>query len=148
MRLIAVLSLAFVTASLSAGEVYRSVAPDGTVIYSDRPNGPGAEPVFVATRRPAPAPIPPAAAQPTAAAESATDALDEAEPVVDAQRIQQELAEQRARNCEIARSRAQNYSAAHRLYRQLPNGEREYLNDAEIDEARARAAADVEAWCN
>ena len=146
MRLIAVLSLAFVTASLSAGEVYRSVAPDGTVVYSDRPNGADSEPVFVAAQRPVPAPIPPASELP-AAEESTADepaSLDEAE----AQRIQQELAAQRERNCEIARSRAQNYSAAHRLYRTLPNGEREYLNDAEIDEARAQATADVEAWCN
>jgi hypothetical protein len=33
------------------------------------------------------------------------------------------------------------------LFRTLPNGEREYLSDAEIDEAKAKAAADVEASC-
>ncbi|HEX6992538.1 MAG TPA: DUF4124 domain-containing protein [Gammaproteobacteria bacterium] len=145
MRLIAVIPLALVAANLSASEVYRSVAPDGTVIYSDRPSGPDAEPVFVAVHRPSSAAsIGSAAAQPAAASSEEPAANDEAE----ARRIERELAEQRQRNCELARARAESYNAAHRLYRQLPNGEREYLDDAEIDEARAQAAADVEAWCS
>lgn len=146
MRLIAFISLTFAAANLWASDVYRSVASDGTVIYSDRPNGPNAEPVFVAAQRPPPSPIP-SAPEPAASENPASEeapAFDQAE----AQRIERELAEQRERNCAIARTRAQNYSAAHRLYRELPNGEREYLDDAQIDEARAQAAADVEAWCS
>lgn len=144
MRLIAFVSLAFAAATLWASDVYRSVAPDGTVIYSDRPNGPDAEPVFVAAQRPTPAPFPSSTEPDEAdAPEAELAAFDEGE----AQRIERELAEQRERNCSIARARVQNYNAAHRLYRELPNGEREYLDDAEIDQVRAQAAADVEAWC-
>jgi hypothetical protein len=142
-RLIAIFSLALAAASLYAAEVYRSVAPDGTVIYSDRPNGPDAEPIFVAAELPAPIPVPQPAAATAQPAPSPAAAFND-----EAARIERELAEQRERNCAIARSRVENYSAAHRLYRQLPNGEREYLDDAEIDEARAQAAADVEAWCS
>lgn len=146
MRLIAFVSLAVAAANLWASDVYRSVAPDGTVIYSDRPSGPDAEPVFVAAQRPPPAPIPSSTEPP--AAEDASAAAEPAAPGEgEAQRIERELAEQRERNCSIARARVQNYNAAHRLYRELPNGEREYLDDAEIDQVRAQAAADVEAWC-
>lgn len=145
MRLIAILSLALVVTGAWASDVYRSVSADGIVIYSDRPNGPNAEPIFVAATRPEP--LPPAAEpepDSTNAAASEPPPFDEAETA----RIERELAEQRERNCSIARTRAENYNAAHRLFRELPNGEREYLNDAEIDEARARAASDVEAWCS
>jgi hypothetical protein len=57
-------------------------------------------------------------------------------------------AERRAENCAIARGRVERYSISHRLYRSLPDGEREYLSDAEIDEARARAEADTKEWCD
>jgi len=148
-RAIAVIPLALVAANLCASEVYRSVAPDGTVIYSDRPSGPDAEPLFVAAQRPSRAPTPPSAAESSPQAASTPAAEPPAEyDEAEARRVERELAEQRERNCAIARARVQNYNAAHRLYRQLPNGEREYLSDAEIDEARAQAAADVEAWCS
>jgi len=144
-RLIAFIPLVLAATSVCAADVYRSVSADGAVIYSDRPNGPDAEPVFVAAQRPPPAPIPSTPA-PSASEESAVAAAESDE--AEALRIQRELLAQRERNCEIARTRAQNYNAAHRLYRELPNGEREYLDDAQIDEARAQAAADVEAWCS
>ena len=154
MRIIAVIPLALVAANLCASEVYRSVAPDGTVIYSDRPTGPNAQPIFVAAQRTSSTRAPAASTSTPPAAESgeqAATSADEPPAMHDEEevlRAQRELAEQRQRNCEIARLRQQNYNAAHRLYRQLPNGEREYLSDAEIDEARAQAAADVEAWCS
>ncbi len=143
MRLVALLLFGLAAPSLWAADVYRSVAADGTVIYSDRPSGPDAEPVFVAAVQGSTSPSPAleperAAAEPPATIESAADA----------RRFERELAEQRERNCAIAQLRAQNYTAAHRLYRELPNGEREYLDDAQIGEARAQAAADVEAWCS
>jgi hypothetical protein len=147
-RLILCLPLALAAANLGAVEVYRAVAPDGTVIYSDRPTGPNAEPVGVNAPRPASQPpadasaggLLAAAGRPAQPAQAGASA-DAAEP------SPRELAEQRARNCEIARERAESYTGARRLYRELPNGEREYLTDAEINEARARVAADVETWC-
>ncbi|MBN1237732.1 MAG: DUF4124 domain-containing protein [Gammaproteobacteria bacterium] len=150
MRLIVSLTLALIATSSFAVEVYRSIAPDGTVVYSDRPSSANSQPVFIATTRgtrsaaPRPTPSGPAASR----ASDADDAADEAQRPPTAAETAAEMAEIRARNCETARSRAQNYNAAHRLYRTLENGEREYLSDAEIDEARAQAAADVETWCS
>ena len=54
---------------------------------------------------------------------------------------------ERAKNCATARERKTRYEESHRLYKSGTNGDREYLNAAEIDEARAKAAADVATWC-
>ena len=54
-----------------------------------------------------------------------------------------ELREQREKNCETARERSDRYTLSRRLFRTNAAGEREYLDDAAIDEARAKAAADV-----
>jgi hypothetical protein len=143
-RSIVCLTLALAAASASAVEVYRSVAPDGTVVYSDRPSGTDAVPIVVATGRPAVTANSPAAApRPAPASEAAGEGASAPRDPTAA-----ELAEQRTRNCATARERAVLYNQSHRLYRPLPNGEREYLNDAEIDEARAQAAADVATWCS
>ena len=143
-RLIVCLSLALAAASACAVEiVYRSIAPDGTVTYSDRPSE-GATAVVLATSRPVEPPPSRIPAQPRPNAGSGVAGRPEAPP----QQSAAERAEERARNCATARERAEQYAAAHRLYRTLENGEREYLNDGEIDEARARAAADVETWCD
>jgi hypothetical protein len=132
-----------------AADVYRSTAPDGTVSYSDRPQGADAEfivsttprarvpvPAAAATRgaspRGAPAELPQAAAAPAALPEGPSG---------------QELREQRQKNCEVARERLDRYTLSRRLFRTNDAGQREYLDDAAVAEARAKAAADVEDWC-
>lgn len=146
MRLIFCLTLALAAAGSWAADIYRSVAPDGTVIYSDRPTSSDAQPVLIATGRPALLVQRTAAAAPIAAgavqSEAATTELVPRDPTP------AERAEERAKNCATAQDRVDRYRAAHRLFRTLPNGDREYLDDAEIDEARARALADVENWCD
>ncbi len=139
MRLILCLSLALAVGAGWAAEVYMAVAPDGTVIYSDRPTAPDAKPVGVDVTP----------ASPRASAGPVRDGEPRAEPDADyGTETESELtAEQRAQNCEVARERVARYANARRLFRERPDGEREYLSDEEIDEVRARAAADVETWC-
>ena len=138
------LGLTTLTTGSFGAEVYRSKAADGTVSYSDRPQGDNPEFVFIATPRPTIAA--PQRGQATApGAQAAQPAIQgEAAPPPTAAQI----AEMRAKNCTIARERLLTYTQSHRLYRPLENGEREYLSDDEIDAARAKAAADVEEWCN
>lgn len=59
----------------------------------------------------------------------------------------QEDAKERAANCEKAREQLTAYDTAPRLYRPLPNGQREYLSDEEIDAERANARRQVRQWC-
>lgn len=147
MRLILSLSLALAAAAGWAAEVYMAVAPDGTVIYSDRPFAPDARPVGVDVTRASSSAANAAMGRPSSASspDSSSPSRADAEPQGDEPRTS---AEQRERNCEIARERVTRYSGARRLFRELPDGEREYLEDDEIDEVRAKAQADVEAWCS
>jgi hypothetical protein len=141
--------LCFVLCSLIAGsvlgtEVYRSVDENGVVTFSDRPSGDRHELVVVNTTPPAAAPAAPtgrtaAAPEPDAMAETGDTEETPSE---------RELAEQRSRNCEIATERAERYSRSRRLYRALPDGEREYLNEEQTAAARADAEADVATWCS
>jgi hypothetical protein len=125
-----------------AAEVYRQVNPDGTVTYSDRPASDSAETITIVTR--APVNLPPSAAE-----RSADDAQPTPEmPAEPPERSPEDVAAERAANCAAARERNDRYQMSRRLYRPLPDGEREYLSDEELDAARAGAAADVEQWCN
>jgi len=142
-RAIGIVTLALLAAgTLHGAEVYRYVDEDGTVAYSDRPVGQNAETIVVTTRAPIVPPPPAATTQPDPVAGEETVERQRREPTPE------ERAEDRAANCAIARERLERYAISRRLFRPLPSGEREYLSDAEIDAARAGAAADVEEWCD
>jgi hypothetical protein len=151
------LLLALLGASAAAGaDVYRSRDAQGTVVYSDRPTE-NSEPVIVK---------PPTAGRPgnllasksaTGNAQANANAPGDQNPAArkgakgekgekdDLTPAEKEA--ERAKNCETARDRKTRYETSHRLFKPGPNGEREYLNSAQIDEARAQAAADVQTWC-
>jgi type IV secretory pathway VirB10-like protein len=133
-----------ITTAISAAEVYRSIDADGTVRYSDRPDGENVETIVIATPRPSSTPpaVQPSAAEPPPEVASEPTDPEQREPT------RRELAAERAANCSAARERNDRYQMSRRLYRSTGDGEREYLSDAEIDAARAGAADDVEKWCN
>lgn len=146
-RLVCAVLLSLSTAALWAAEVYRSVDAEGNVTYSDRPSSESAQSIFIATQRPSSTPTPLAVRQTAADAEPTTDEAGE----IQRERREptpEERAEDRTRNCAIARERAERYATSHRLYRETPDGEREYLSDAELTEARTQATADVQEWCD
>jgi hypothetical protein len=150
------LLLALLGTAAQGAEVYRSTAKDGTVVYSDRPENDNAEYVTTvvpthantaATPRPATPganPASPAAARPNAA--SAPEAPNAPAPLPPGPTAAQLKAE-RQKNCEVAKERQQRYEVSRRLFRTNAKGEREYLDDKAVAEARAKAAADVKDWC-
>jgi hypothetical protein len=141
----AALLLAVLGTTAYGADVYRSTAPDGTVSYSDRPQGADAQ--FVLATRPTPtsATTPAPAGSPANTAQSAPQAP--ATPTLPEGPSAAELREQRQKNCEIARETADRYTVSRRLFRTNAAGEREYLDDAAVAAARAKAAADVQDWC-
>jgi Domain of unknown function (DUF4124) len=149
-RTAAYVLLALAATAVQGAEVYVSTDAKGNVIYSDRPENSTSRAVTVLTPHPgsspnrivAPPPGPSVDAGKPATADASQPQKEKREPTP------AEKAEDKAKNCKIARERQQTYAVSHRLYRTGPKGERQYLNDAEIDEARAKAAADVETWCN
>jgi hypothetical protein len=149
-RQLAYAFMALVAFPVIGAEVYRSVDANGNVVYSDRPEGDETQLVHIAT--------PGAAARPAARATvGASDVASSAASTAPAPEVSggeireeptaEELAAERERNCALSKERAERYRISHRLYRNLPNGEREYLSDDEIDDARAKAEADVANWC-
>ena len=145
------LLLAVLGTAANGAEVYRSTDANGVPTYSDRPNS-NSESIHVATPRAGRAgntvAARPAAPKPNAAEPGAQPAAANAAAGEPPQQTAAEKSAERAKNCGVARERVSKYAVAHRLYRETAGGEREYLTDGEIDEARARAAADVATWCD
>ncbi len=131
-----------------AADIYRSVDENGRIVYSDRPGeSEAAERIEVATSAGRAAP-----GSASAGAEEEESGEAAGEPPLGAEipreATPEEIAADRARNCEYAQQMHETYSTAHRLYRTGPDGERQYLSDAEIDEARAKAQSNVAEWCD
>lgn len=71
----------------------------------------------------------------------------EQEEAANAEATRKEIEKERAANCEKARDQLEAYDTAPRLYRPLPDGDREYLSDEELDAERANARRQVREWC-
>jgi hypothetical protein len=141
--------LALLGTAANGADVYRSTAPDGTVSYSDRPQGANSQYVFSATTA-RQAPAAPAANARSGAAGNANQSVPQApaNPALPDGPSSAKLREERQKNCEVARERADRYALSRRLFTTNEAGEREYLDDAAAAAARAKAAADVEDWCD
>lgn len=128
-------------------EVYRFVDQDGTVHYTDRPPmSVPAERVGLTYQRTDPAAL---AASQTAATDSDTPAAEEPQVQESAPAEPPPLTrEQKQERCQDARDRALRYATAHRLYRELEDGERAYLSDQELDTERQKAEAAAEEACS
>jgi len=77
-----------------------------------------------------------------------TRKAQENEGAAEEQQWEEDVAAQRAENCKTAQDRLSAYNTAHRLYRELGDGEREYLDDDQTDTARADAQELVNEWCD
>ncbi len=56
--------------------------------------------------------------------------------------------EARAAKCQQNRARLESYLQAHRLYRENEAGDREYLNEEQILEARRKAEEAIQETCS
>lgn len=137
------------TTAQAEKEVFRWVDETGVVHYSDRPIDPRAQPTGVYFK-----PTDPTAVSNRLMREEQEEAqagrgteVREAPPSEGEVALEQE---ERIRKleCEAARKRFQTYTEAPRLYETLPGGERRYLSDEELDQARAGAEKDIESWCD
>ncbi len=141
------------TAAAYGADVYRTRAADGTITYSDRPEGDNSEFVVVNTPRTGAA----AAAQQRtpqgqrAAGNAPNAAAGPPEAAATPPALEgpsaAELRAQRQKNCDTARERLERFTLSRRLYRTTAAGEREYLSDEQSAEARTKAQADVQDWC-
>jgi hypothetical protein len=147
--LVLVLSAAALMTSAGAGEIYKYVDEEGNVHYVDRPTGESGEERMAITY-----------SGTSSAAVSAQvkrrqdymEALDEARSETESRREAEAQAraemEARAAKCQESRARLESYLQAHRLYRQDESGERQYLDDEKILEARRKAEEAIQEHCS
>ncbi len=145
MRHRSTLSLAIVALAacqaVGAGEIYcNNQGRD----CSDRPS-PNATVVHVASApmgaasEPAPAPANKAPIDANANAQLKDEATRQA--------VNKDVAAKRAEDCKAAKEKYQQTIDAHRIYKVNKAGEREYLSDAELDQARLNARTQMDRSC-
>jgi hypothetical protein len=140
------LVLALLGTAAFGADVYRSTAPDGTVSYSDRPQGADAQ-FVLATSTPGQRSTAPAAQTRGAAASNVGPATAHGIPTAPQGPSSAELKAERQKNCDVAREVEARFNLSRRLFRTNAAGEREYLDDTATAEAKAKAAQDVQDWC-
>jgi len=129
-------------------EIFRWVDSQGVVHYSDRPGTSGAK-VVGHSKATDPARIREEELRNWEAEQQQQQDRQTQEEVA-AYDAQRDAEEKRVRQVKCARAREMSevYADAHRLYETLPNGERKYLTDTELSEARENAMRGVEESCD
>lgn len=130
-RILAMTAALFGAIATAHADVYRWVDANGTVQYSDR-WVPGSVLVKTAVPRGSSVDASTPAAPASAADATATDSQQQQSQ----QTVQQDVAKTREEQCKKAKADYQSAIEHPRLYRTLPNGEREYVSDAEADAYR------------
>ena len=138
------------TQMAQAGDVYKYVDERGTTLYTDKPI-PGAVLVSTGTQRP------PEVTQRNYAANQATTngqlnasnqrIADSRENSRIASTVAKDLDATRAERCKEAREGYEKSIRTQRMYRTGKNGEREYLSEIELAQARMDSAKMVENTC-
>ena len=140
-------ALVFSGAALS-GEIYKWTDKDGNVHYEDRPTGDNDAELLAfssntdnsAVRASIDARRANEAARANARSKRDEDGQAAAE--------EQLAAAERVAKCQDSRTRMETYLTARRLYKEGDAGEREYLDDSQIMEARSKAQEDIQKYCN
>jgi len=139
---------ALTLSAVASAAVYKWVDADGRVHYSDRPPEGVAQIVNIVSR---PTNRERLAARAggeqrqrvVAGQEQAKQKADQATQAA----VNSDVAKSRAKQCEEAKERYRVAVDSHKLYKQGKNGERQYLSDAELSQARLDARRDRDESC-
>jgi hypothetical protein len=144
----ATLLLAF--AGAQAGEVYKTTDAQGRPVYTDKPPSLPAERLNVQSATTDVVEVQKRYDSQMQQYGTANKAEAEAaKKAADARKAQEMTAEDRAKRCIEARQRYESYMNARRLYEPgTAEGERRYLDSAEIDAARANAKQAMDELCS
>ena len=148
MRAIMLLAAVVLAGTAGAGEVYVTKDAQGNPVYTDTPQTVPAQKLDVRTSSTDPAQV-----QSRYSEEMKKYAADDAATAKataarsDAAKAQTLSAEDKAKRCAEARTRYQAVMSSYRLYVTGPEGERRYLDSAEIDAARIDAKKVMDEFC-
>jgi hypothetical protein len=145
-RVFCMVALLTLSATASA-EVYRWVDGQGRVHYSDRP-AENSQLVSVRSRPSSPEAIAERTGQEAEQrAQSAARETEQRNEQATANAVQKDVNASREEQCKKAQEAYKTAVESQRLYREGKNGEREYLTDAEITEARVNGRKAVDQLC-
>lgn len=158
--LLAMIGGAWLVSAPAGAQTYKWTDADGKIHYSDQPPPANAkEQVTVKPRKPS---APTTSASPSTGEKGATAAKPKTyvEQEAEFRKRQVETAEREAadkkkaaeaaekkQNCEQARAQLKSLQSGGRITRNSAQGEREYLNDAEIAQEIERGKKSVDSWC-
>jgi hypothetical protein len=147
---VTVATLLLAVASAHAGEVYKTTDAQGRPVYTDKPPSLPAEKLNVQTATTDVIEVQKRYdSQMKQYGASDKAEADAAKKAADARKAQEMTAEDRAKRCIDARQRYESYMNARRLYEPgSAEGERRYLDSAEIDAARANAKQAMDELCS
>jgi hypothetical protein len=162
---IALLVVAFLAASSAQAQVHKCVDAAGKIIYTQDPcpantksgtmsrnvlSAPAASPAASPADSPADKAAAKSTAPKTAAEQEQAFRQRQQEQAKASKQAQQKSAEAQAKelNCRNARERLAQYDIGGRLSRINAQGERYYMDDAQIEQEKSRARADIAQACN
>jgi len=133
---------------VAANEIYKWVDEDGNIHYEDRPSGAASEQRLALSSKPTDNG---AVQQRVEAQEERQAAMAEARAEADAEAQKAEDAqaevEANRKKCENYRAQLQTIQLEAPLYKEKPDGEREYLDDSQREEARTRTQELIAKYC-
>lgn len=142
---------ALVAGSALASDIYRYTDAEGNIHYVDRPTGEASEQrVAIASKRSSTSQAQARNSEPqnSGAQESAAAVAEEAAAQKQTRAEKNAEKKERDKKCASYRAKLESMVTSRRLYREDENGEREYLDDAQIEEARSKAQQLVEENCS
>ena len=147
--LVLVLSALALATSAFAGEIYKYVDDDGTVHYLDRPTGEsGEERLELTYSRTSNEAVNARIQKRREYMAALDDASNEAQSRREAEAQARTEVEERAAKCAEHRARLETYLQSRRLYRENAAGEREYLDEEQIMEARRKVEEAIQETCS
>ncbi len=131
-----------------ASEIYKWTDENGNVHYGDVPSGnPTEERLDIGYKRSDNSAIRSRVEERQEREANGRKAAEEREKEKQSAAEEAAAEEQKQKQCEDSRARLQSYLSARKLYREDANGERVYLDEAGIDEARQRAEEAIAEYC-
>jgi hypothetical protein len=147
-RSLLILASLLVLGSAQANEVFMTKDAQGRMVYTDRPDSLPAQRINVATAKGSETPAAPSASDAKTRADADKAKADAARQAVESKQAKELTATDKARRCIDARMRYEQVVNAQRLYEPGASEEdRRYLDDNEIDAARASARKTMDEFC-
>lgn len=130
------------------GQIYKWTDEDGNVHFTDKPVEEDAERVAIQSRRTNPERVQARVQERAEAAARAAEQEAAAQPQGPTEEELQARAQQRAEQCQKYRERLQRFVQSRRIYREDESGERVYLSEEEMQDAREDVENKVQEYCD